>query len=344
MGIRAFMIGEPLAPSSPMIEVLTPIWQRVLRLPSIRVEDNFFDLGGDSSAATELFREISRVCGLELPPVMICQSPTIATLAALLAQPGTPHVPALVPLKAGADEPPIFIGHGMGDTVLGLVRLARQIESSHPVLGLQARGVDGMEAPLDSIEAMAQFHVEAIRQMQPHGPYFLVGYSLGGLVTLEIARRLSEGGEEIALLAMLDSYPHARHLPTGQRARLTLRLARRRALTAMQSLKYGGRSPISASPGGNSAFDPVMQRMRTNDDVAWKRYQPQFYRGKIKFVKAVISSFFPDNPAAVWSHLAEEFAVETVPGDHMEMLTSYSGNLAAVVSRYLRDASSTLRS
>src|SRR2546427_11443566 len=97
-----------------MADVLTPIWQRVLKVPSISVEDNFFDLGGDSSLALELFNEIARVCGRELPPVTIYHGPTIAALADLLEQPTTPRLPPLVLLKPGHQAPPVFITHGLG--------------------------------------------------------------------------------------------------------------------------------------------------------------------------------------------------------------------------------------
>ena len=114
-----------------MIEVLTPIWQRVLQLSSIRVDDNFFDLGGDSSLALQLFTEIAQVCGRELPPVMIYQAPTIAALAALLEQSSAPRFPALVLLKAGAEEPPVFIAHGLGGSVMDFFQLVKHMESDH---------------------------------------------------------------------------------------------------------------------------------------------------------------------------------------------------------------------
>ena len=105
-------------------------------------------------------------------------SPTVESLTALFRS-GEP-IPPLVLLKAGDKGPPIFMTHGIGDTVLGLFRLASQVRSEQPVYGLQAKGCDGIEEPLDRIEDMAEFHLGAIRQAQPHGPYILIGYSFGG--------------------------------------------------------------------------------------------------------------------------------------------------------------------
>src|SRR5271156_3255568 len=171
-----------------MIEVLTPIWQRVLQLSPIQINDDFFDLGGDSSLALQLFTEIAQVCDRELPPVTIYQARTIAALAALLEQPTTPRFPTLVLLKPGANKPPVFLAHGLGGSVIDFFQPVRQIETDHPIYGMQARGIDGLEEPLERIEDMADFYLDAIKKVQPRGPYILVGYSLGGLVVLEMAQ------------------------------------------------------------------------------------------------------------------------------------------------------------
>src|SRR5579863_4667074 len=97
---------------SPMVDVLTPIWERVLRRPAIQPDDNFFDLGGDSLLAVELFSEIERVCGRELAPVTIYCAPTIASLAAVLDEPTAPRFPPLLQLKTGTEAPPLFLAHG----------------------------------------------------------------------------------------------------------------------------------------------------------------------------------------------------------------------------------------
>src|SRR5208282_5966130 len=162
-----------------MIEVLTAIWQRVLQLPSIQLDDDFFDLGGDSSLALQLFNEIAEVCHRELPPVAIYQARTLAALAALLEQPTAPRFPALVQLKPGARNTPIFLVHGLGGSVMDFFQPVRHIES---------------DQPLERIEDMADFSIDGVRELQPHGPYVLIGYSLGGLVALEMAQRLSAAG------------------------------------------------------------------------------------------------------------------------------------------------------
>jgi len=329
---------------APAVEVLPSIWQRVLQRPSVSASDNFFDLGGTSSFASKLFEEIAGTFGRNFPPVMIYAAPTIATLAVLLEDPAPPRVPPLLLMKAGSGHPPVFIAHGLGDTLLGLSDLVRKIETRHPIYGLQARGIDDVDEPFTSIEAIAQFHLDAIRQLQAHGPYCLIGYSFGGLVTLEIAQRLLAAGEKIALLALLDSYPDKSQLSAVQLALLSCRRAQRRvrSLIASASGRIRPQSPVvegSPSPGNQSEYlSRVMRRMSDSGYVALRHYRPRFYPGRLKFVKAEISTYFPDNPTPVWAHLAEEFEVETMPGDHMGMLTTHHEDLGALLSRYLSEA------
>jgi pimeloyl-ACP methyl ester carboxylesterase len=333
LGVRALIINVKSEATSSMIEVLTPIWQRVLQLPSVGVNDNFFDLGGDSSLALQLFNEIAQSCDRELPPVTIYQAPTIAALALLLEQPTTPRFPTLVPLRPGTENPPIFIAHGLGGSVIDFFQPVKHIETDHPIYGMQARGIDGLDEPLERIEDMAEFHLDAIKNLQPRGPYILVGYSLGGLVVLEMAQRLLAHGEKIALLAMLDAYPHIRYLSLGQRIRLIARQGRR-GLRSLGNLS--GSAPYQ--PPAGVLLTPAMQRVRDSGYLALTRYQPRFYPGKIKFVRAEISSAFPDDAKAVWARLAREFEVETVPGDHLGIIATHYESLAALLSRYLHGA------
>ena len=337
-------------------EVLTPIWQRVLRRSPIGLEENFFDLGGDSSSALKLFTEIAQTCGRQLSPLAIFQAPTIAGLAALLQRTNMPTFLPLIQLKAGTSKPAVFITHGRGGSVLEFSHLLRHIQTDHPIYGLQAKGIDGLGEPFDRIEDLAQYFLDAIREMQPRGPYVLIGYSLGGLVVLEMAQRLSEIGERIALLAMLESYPARRFLSMIQRIRLYSHLLRKHASNAMQlplreAISYILRpseriehiaQDHAATPSERRpirfSLTPVMQHVRDAGRQALDHYRPRFYPGKMHFVKAEISSDFPDNPTAVWGDLAAEFVVETVPGDHRGIITTHSERLGSVLSRYLRGA------
>jgi thioesterase domain-containing protein len=333
-----------------MVEMLTPIWRRVLQCSDIGVEDNFFDLGGDSSLALQLFNEIAVASGRELQPVTIYVAPTISALATVLEQPADLRFPPLVLLKDGAEQPPLFVAHGLGGSVIDFFQVVKHIKTRHPIQGMQAKGLDGKQEPLDRIEDMAEFHMDAIRKVQPNGPYLLAGYSLGGLVTFEMAHRLTAAGEKVALLAMLDSYPDIRYLSLMQRARLVARLTTRRATTAMK-LPAGEALSLIIRPSRHRSvapkvsyqlpvdvsLSPAMQRSRERAYVALTRYTPRFYAGKIRFVRAAIPTDFPADPAAVWAHLAAEFTVETVPGNHLEIMSTHYDKLGAALSRYVEE-------
>jgi thioesterase domain-containing protein/acyl carrier protein len=339
-----------------MTEVLTSIWEGLLERSPIDVQENFFDLGGDSSLAVELFNKIAKEFDRKLSPVTIYQAPTIASLSALLEKPTTPRLPSLLPLKAGTGYPPVFLAHGLGGNAMDFFQLVRHIPLPHPIYGIQARGTDGVDEPYERIEDMAKFHLGAIRELQPQGPYLLVGFSFGGLIALEMARHLSENGEKIALLVLLETYPHSRYLPIGQRLRLMVGLAKHHASTLLQlpfseALSYILRpaerlSHLSREANGSARnrpsielwFTPAMQRVRSGAYKALENYRPRFYDGKIKFVGAQIPSEFPDDPTAVWASLASEFEVETIPGDHLGILKTHFESVAVLLTRYLEEA------
>jgi thioesterase domain-containing protein/acyl carrier protein len=172
--------------------------------------DDFFELGGDSLVALSLLLHIEERTGHTLPVTVIYDAPTIGKLTDRLMQGAAPERDAnLVELRAGdSQEPPLFLLHGLGGSVMVLRDLARQIGGSRAVWGLEAQGLDGSKPPLEDVHAMAEDALAKIRTVAPHGPYLLAGYSFGGTVALEIARRLTAAGETVALLAMLDTWPH----------------------------------------------------------------------------------------------------------------------------------------
>ncbi len=353
--IRATKLLVDSKPAAPMVDVLALIWQQLLQRQSISLQDNFFDLGGTPAQAVKMFSELTQITGRDLTPVTILHTPTIATLAHALEQPAPLRLPVVVPMKAGNAGPPVFIAAGLGGSILDLLPVARHVESPHPIYGLVARGVDGADEPLDRVEDMAQFYLEAIKRLQPFGPYVLIGGSFGGLVMLEIAQHLMANAEEITLLTMLDSYPHHRYLSRRQR----LRLLRRRATNRLSILaKLPPRDALSyiarrlrgrITPSGTwsqqmadrmavgALRSPTMRHLRDNDYLALANYRPQFYKGKIKFVRVGAGSHFPDDAAGVWKHLANEIVVETLPGDHREMITTHFKDLASALSRYLQE-------
>jgi acetoacetyl-CoA synthetase len=198
-------------------DLLIAIFERVLGRGAVGPDDDFFDLGGDSILAIALMAEIEQVFGQDLPMTTVYDAPTVRALAEFIAVHARPVASCLVPLKPGKRAGALFIAHGLGGSVMELRRVANAIDTERAVYGIEARGLDGLSEPFDNIADMARFYVGAIRQVQPEGPYFLAGFSFGGLVALEMAQLLLREGESVQFLALLDSFPHTRYWPLRAR-------------------------------------------------------------------------------------------------------------------------------
>ena len=316
------------------VERLGILWQSILETPKIGIDDSFFDLGGDPQRAVQLFREIAAFCPRGLPALFIYQAPTIRSLAAMLDVPDKPRLSPIIKLKGGTEEPPVFLLHGMGGNAFEFFEFVSHLQTCRTIYGIQARGMDGLDEPCKTVEEMARFNLSEVRKLQSHGPYFFIGYSLGGLVALEMARHLTESGETVALLVMVDSYPVLRHVPLAQRFGVYARKIRRRLPSLRRQSSHAG---LADQVSEQLDLTPAMQSVRDSALQALKGYRPRYYPGTVKFVRAQVSLHFPSNATAVWSRLVNRFEVETVPGDHQEILAKYSDQLATILSRYLRE-------
>ncbi len=186
---------------------LVEIWQQVLGEKEIGVEDNFFDLGGNSLLAIHLFSLIEERFKRSLPLATLFQHPTIAELAIRLQQAEElGQWATVVPIQPQGHRPPFFCVHTFGGEVVNFAPLAKFMGEDQPFYGLQARGLDGRQEPHTSIEEMAAYYLQAMRAVQAKGPYYLGGYCFGGVVAYEMACQLQAIGEEVALLAIIDAY------------------------------------------------------------------------------------------------------------------------------------------
>jgi thioesterase domain-containing protein/acyl carrier protein len=232
------------APRNYIERDLAALWSGLLGVAEVGVHDDFFELGGYSLIAVRLLSKIKKTFGVDLALESLFRAPTIAGFAQLvadelgidldaaeaasacLAEPTAISDPdaqrkaapaprtagsraewsPLVPIQVKGSKLPFFVVHGAGGNVLNLRDLSRRLGDDQPFYGLQAQGVDGKLRPLRRIEGMAAQYLEAIRQVRPHGPYMLGGYSGGGVVAYEMAQRLQAEGEEVRFLGFLDTF------------------------------------------------------------------------------------------------------------------------------------------
>ena len=219
-----------LAPRSDVERQLAAIWAKMLRRDPIGVHDNFFDLGGDSLLGVRVMTRVCDTLGVDLPLAALFSGPTIAELAERIeprrggesgngagktrVDDAAGSLPrrskasglSLVPLRSSGPASPLFCIHGLGGHVAAFLPLAHRLPEERPLYALQGQGLEDDRQPHERIEDMAACYLSEMRQVQPRGPYLLAGWSMGGLIALEAARQLAAGGEEVSLLAMLDTY------------------------------------------------------------------------------------------------------------------------------------------
>ncbi len=186
---------------------LVAIWEEALGTTPIGVQDNYFELGGHSLLAVRIMTEIQKQFGKELPLATLVEAPTIAELAERLRdKTWSATWSSLVPIQPNGTRPPFYCVHAAGGNVLTYLDLARHLGPDQPVYGLQARGLDGKQAPHESLEAMGRDYVKEIREFQPEGPYCLGGTSFGGMIAFEMAQQLVAQGQTVAVLALFDTW------------------------------------------------------------------------------------------------------------------------------------------
>ncbi|WP_432125503.1 amino acid adenylation domain-containing protein [Streptomyces sp. bgisy082] len=195
---------------------LTEMMADALGLDAVGTHDSLFDLGGTSLTAMRLVVRIERLYRVHLPLAEFVATPTPAGLAARLRDGGAEAAfDPLVPLRPQGTRPPLFLVHPMGGTVLCYVAFARHFPADRPLYAFQAAGADPGTVPLRTVEDLADSYLAALRGARPHGPYTIGGWSFGGFVAFEMARRLRAQGERVTLLVVdttaLDQGPRSPH-------------------------------------------------------------------------------------------------------------------------------------
>jgi amino acid adenylation domain-containing protein len=322
-------------PRTPLEEILASIWAEVLKCDRVGIDQDFFELGGHSLLVPRLFSMIEKRLGRRLPLGVLYRSPTIEAMAKTFSLEAS-RSSVLVPFMPVGDGPKFFCVHPAGGAVIIYKALADCLRPLVRMYGLQSPGVMDDEQPLRSIEAMARRYVLELRAEQPHGPYHIGGYSLGGGVAFEMAAILMREGEEVATLALMDSAPPGVVRTRALDPRVVTLLARvigvpmtendvpelpydetvtyvaRRI--ARKTVAFGTEEEIAALLYSLLRLEDIMRQ-------AWQRYQPHFYPGALVFLKAaeglgINTDQSNRNWADGWSPLVADLTLAEVPGTH----------------------------
>jgi len=320
------------------------VWQEILNTPVRSPEDDFFEAGGDSLKAISFITEIEWSLDLELPLTLINEAPTFARFCQALREPRTRRYVPLVPLKSGETLPAVFFIHGLGGNVVELFPMARRMTYRGAVIGIQARGLTGEEPPHASVEEMAAEYLRGIKALQPEGPYYLCGYSFGGLVAFEMAQRLWESGDEVGLVGLFDTTMSRLRWPL----RVWLSIIRRRLVqfasdvsavpihtwpaaiqrgaSCLRDRLRGYPTPIDPDgaplPTFLKAAPKRVLRVATTALIASARYRPGFYPGELTLFSPVGRE--PSLPPlqAIWRKHARSLSVVETTGTHSTMLSA----------------------
>lgn len=343
-----------VAPSGELQTWLAGVWSELLNVDRIGAGDDFFELGGTSLAASELFLRVEQRTGLRLPHSTIIDRPTVAKLAALLA--GSPESLAgrsLVSMRSEGAEPPLYFFHVLTGEILVYRHLLRRLAPGRKVCGLQYPGHDRVPFPTLSIPEMAAIYVDAIREAQPQGPYFLAGFSLGGTIAYETAHQISAKGGEVGLLVLIDSVA-----PRGAKVRGLRHVARKlaRHLSLMSDIAPAAwpgylfgvlRRSLRRAPRQPTVPAPALRPQSLAEYLfgRYDSYNPPPYHGPMKVLRCSRSGSEWNLANLGWAPYAKgPLEIAELPGDH----TSIMGEpivalVAAYIDKWLAEAEAPQR-
>ena len=334
-------------------------WKELLGIEHVNLDDDFFELGGDSLIAVQMFHRIDDAYKTSFSISILFEARTIRQLAGLISP--TPSQKKLserkrprsiVPIHAKGTKPPLFVISGLGGNVIKFHSLSFHLGEDVPMFGLLPRGLDGKEPYLTTIEEIAAYHVEALRQVETTGPYFLIGYSFGGMVAFEVAQQLTAQGASVAFVGMLDTIEW-RYMEKVQK---TLPASKRyKAYKEQVKSAVSGKGRLHELKANLSAryakftyrtFNrlgrPIPQTVGTIEivnDFASRNYIPKAYPGRLTIFRSTVRHVSEGEDLYLgWKDLASEVDVHNVESDHLNILqepyvVDVADKLRAILSR-----------
>ncbi len=345
--------GQPqIAPRTATEARIAGLWKNLLKLDSVAVTHNFFELGGDSISATRLATRMREIFSVELPLAQMMRAPTIEALAEFVdaARHSAEKLPdGVIPLRSrsgGESLPPLFLTPPASGSPACYIGLAEALMEDRAVYGFEAAGLVTGSA-IATVDAQARRYVAALESMYPDGPCFIAGWSLGGAVAFEMACQLREAGREVGYLGMMDaglpengrlpggasmmvplwwaiSYPFVEHVPLNYR---TIRmLSQWMGISLPESLgDIWRRGPMAGSRFAAVLLANGWRSLRVflANMKGFRTYEPRSFDGKITLFRTAQGSdldrghdFLLKNLRRWCSHVD----VHEAPGSHMTLM------------------------
>ena len=327
---------------------LAELWTELLGVHPVGLHDDFFELGGSSLLAIRLIDRVHEVFGAQLGIDALMSGTTLKEVASRIEKSGKRlQIDRAVWISRDHEPTRLFCLPGIGGLAAFTYRdIAGHLEGDVALVGLQMRGLDGLDEPDDTVESMARTMLEGIRSIQETGPYHVCGYSFGGSISIELARQLHAAGETVASLLLLDTYP-----PNF------IRMHRRLLRGVKNRIKGAGRSTSAE----RDEFDPIMPEddpaiaalarigglgNSIENTIAMTRsafhgYKPQPYEGDVHLV---LSTTNADEGALEDSRFIQEWrkqingilTTHPVAVPHLELVRSGSELVADVIRSITR--------
>jgi len=327
-------------PRTDLESLVAQIWAENLGLGTVGVFDDFFELGGHSLMALQVLNQLEKETGKRLPLASLFEHSTVESMTLLLEMDSKSITwDSLVAIKPQGNKMPLYIVHGAGLNVLFFNTLAKNMDPDQPIYGLQAKGLNGIDEPLEKIEDMAAYYISEIVNHNPKGPYAIAGFSFGGIIAFEMAKQFKAMGKDVKMLAMFDTYAYqsdrydstftklynkARYLSKQLLYTFTLfsedpkrtieyktEAIKRRFVQFYWKIKYGQKQNQEGFFGYSNNID-------VKNGQAWEKYVFTPYNGSIELFRAKKRTFYIDDFEYLgWKPFAlKGIRIHEIPGEH----------------------------
>jgi amino acid adenylation domain-containing protein len=303
------------APQGELETTLAAMWAELLGVERVGRHDSFFALGGHSLLAVQMIGRSRTALGLSISMRTLFEAPTLAALAQRVSAQDSEQddsFAVLLPIQPHGTRPALFCVHPVSGLSWHYRGLSSHLEADQPVYGLQARGLDGVSSPAPTIEAMAGDYIDQIRRIQPNGPYYLLGWSLGGNVVHNMATQLEQQGERVALLAVLDATPdHAQRHDESEvieEADFYIPL-------------FARHDAASSSEAGHYLWEKTRAVIQNNQRIV-TGFSPRIYGGDMLFFRATMLQDMSDKliPPQAWQPYVRGYVeVHDIACKHYDM-------------------------
>lgn len=315
--------------SGPEAEI-RQMWQSILNISAIRDADNFFNIGGNSLLAVQLFSQISKRFKQNLPLSLLLGAsdfksfvqsiiPLVQSQAVI-----TEGFLSLVPIKVEGSKNPVFAFHGVGGNVLNYVSLIPAFGPDRPLIGVQSLGLNQNIENI-TLEEMASAYIKEIQMHQPHGPYFLVGGSMGGVIAFEVAQQLMKKGESIERIVMFDTFgPRSNMKAFNIKEKSFFEKLKSFMSYRKQVLFHRFKSNVLKMLGITLPIELLLFEVEQNNYKALWNYKPLSYSGDIHIIRAKLTtSGWYSDPSMGWGPIVKgQIKTYQISGSHSDFIES----------------------